>query len=144
MRLFELNCCAIPLAAVGRGGGPSGAAQPSDSCEVNFIKISADLECLLEIVSKVPGEFIQFSPDVPPLHTPSWVRSTTSTHAVSSKGDVPAPQPLDPVGVLAKSTTFLDKLRSARSLEEELGVDLGVATTKLKYTEVFNGGGRIW
>ena len=87
-----------------------------------------------------PREFIEFSPDERPLHTPSWVRSTTSTRAVSSIGDVPAPQPLDPVGVLAKSKTVLDKLRSARSLEEEFGMDPGVATTKAEYTEVLNGG----
>ena len=33
--LFDLNCWAVPLKAVGRGGGPSGAAHPSDTCEVN-------------------------------------------------------------------------------------------------------------
>ena len=54
---------------------------------------------------------------------------------------MPAPQPLDPVGVLAKSKTVLDKPRSARSLEEEFGMDPGVATTKPEYTKVFNGGG---
>ena len=51
------------------------------------------------------------------------------------------PQPLDPAGVLAKSITVLCKLRSARSLEEEFGVDLGVTTTIPKCTEVFNGSG---
>ena len=39
------------------------------------------------------------------------------------------------------SIAVLDKFRSARSLEEEFGVDPGVATTKPEYTEVFNGGG---
>ena len=59
--LCELNCWAVPLAAVGRGGGQSGAAHPSDSCGVNFVS-------QLEIVSEVPGEFVQFSPDER-LHT---------------------------------------------------------------------------
>ena len=40
--------------------------------QVNFIKISADLESQLEIVSEVPREFIQFSPDERP-HTLSVV-----------------------------------------------------------------------
>ena len=39
-----------------------------------------------------------------------------------------------------KLTAMLDKLRSARSLEEEFSVDQVVAT-KTEYTEVFNGGG---
>ena len=99
------------------------------------------LQSEVEIVSRVPGEFIQLSPDERPLHTPSWVRSTASTRAVSSEGDMPAPQPLDPVGVLAKSITVLDKLRSARSLEQEFGVDPGVATKKPEDTEISNGGG---
>ena len=86
--LFELTCWVVPLAAVGRGGQE---LHPSDSCGVNFIKISFDIESQLEIVSEVPKEFIQFSPDERPLPTPSWVRSTASTRAVSSKGGVPAP-----------------------------------------------------
>ena len=56
--LFELNCWAVPLTAVGRGGGPSGAAHPLGSCGVNFVKIAADLESQLEIVSEIPGEFM--------------------------------------------------------------------------------------
>ena len=123
LRLFELNRCAILLAAVGTGGGPSGAAHPSDSCGMNFIKIFADLESQLGIVSK------GFSPDGRLLHTPSWVFSAASIPAVSSKSDVLAPQPLGPVGVLAKSITFLDKLKK-RTLEEEFEVVPGVAATK--------------
>ena len=48
---------------------------------------------------------------------------------------------LDLVDVLAKLATVLDKPRSSRSLEEEFGVDPGVATTEAEYTEVLNGGG---
>ena len=138
--VFELNCWAVPLTAVGRGGGPSGTAQTSDSHGVKFIKISADLESQLEIVSEVPVEFTQFSPDERLLHTPLRTRSAASTRAVSSMGGVPAPQPLGAAGVLAKSITVLGKIRNARSLEEEFG-DPGVTTSKPEYTEVFNGGG---
>ena len=42
---------------------------------------------------------------------------------------------------LAKPTTVLDKPRSGRSLEEEVRVEQGVATTKTEHTEVFNGSG---
>ena len=37
--------------------------------EANFIKISADLESQLEIVSDVPREFIHISPDERPQHS---------------------------------------------------------------------------
>ena len=104
---------------------------------MNFVRIYADLESQLEIVSEVPGKFIQLSPDEWPQHTPSRIRSTASTRAVSSIGDVPASQPLDPTGVLAKSITLLGKLRSERSLEEGSRVDPGVTTTKPECTENF-------
>ena len=71
MGLFELNFCAFPLTVVGSGGGPSGAAHPSVSCAMVFIKIAADLESQLEIVSEVRGESIGFSSDgrwSAPLH----------------------------------------------------------------------------
>ena len=100
-RLFELNCCAIPLTAVGSGGifavlaravvgldlgtqedvdvlltgGPSGSAHPSDSCAVVFIEIAADLVSQPEIVSEIPGESIGFSSDGPLPHIPSLVRT---------------------------------------------------------------------
>ena len=54
----------------------------------------------------------------------------------------PSRQPLDFAEVFAKLAAVLDKPRSARSLEEEFGVDLGVATTEMEYTEVPNGGGK--
>ena len=54
------------------------------------------------------------------------------TSAVFSKRDVPARQPLDPLR---------DKPRSEGSLEEEFGMDPGVATTEAEFTEVLNGGG---
>ena len=50
--LLELNCFAVLVAAVGRGGGPSRVAHSSDFRGVNFIKISAHLESQLEIVSE--------------------------------------------------------------------------------------------
>ena len=103
--------------------------------ELHILQIlAADLESLLENVSEIRGEFIQLPPDERPLHTTSFFHSTASTHAIKSKGDAPAAQPLYPVGVRAKSIAVLDKLRSARSLVEEFGVDPGVARTKLEYT----------
>ena len=90
VRLFELNCCAIPLTAAGRWrhfcstrrsgrwtglgtqdsevdmpltGGASGAAHPSDSCTVVFIEIAADSEGQLESVSEVPVDSVGFSSD---------------------------------------------------------------------------------
>ena len=59
-------------------------------------------------------------------------RSFMPTSAVFSKRDVPARQPLDPLR---------DKPRSEGSLEEEFGMDPGVATTEAEFTEVLNGGG---
>ena len=76
VRLFGLNCCAIPVKAVGRGllecpqeavagldlgtqggdvdvpltGGPSGAANPSHSCAVVFIEIAAELEIVSDLI----------------------------------------------------------------------------------------------
>ena len=100
VRLFEVNCCAIPLTGAGGGGifavlaravagldlgtqegdvdlpltgGPSGAAHPSDSCAVVFIEIAADVESQLDIISEVPGESIGFSPDGRLPHIPSSV-----------------------------------------------------------------------
>ena len=63
------------------------------------------------------------------------------SRAVPPKSDVPPRQPLDLAEVLAKLTTVLDRPRSSRSLEEEFGVDPGVATTETEHTEVLNGGG---
>ena len=54
------------------------------------------------------------------------------TRAIQSKTDVPPHQPLDLHEELAK-------LEAA--LEEEFGVDLGVATTETEYTEALIGGG---
>ena len=62
------------------------------------------------------------------------------SRAVPPKSDVPPRQPLDLAKVLAKLTTVLDRPRSSRSLEEEFGVDPGVATTEAEHTEVLNGG----
>ena len=115
----------------------------------DFFKISADLECQLEIVSEVPG-----------VH-PILALRTAATHSIVAphcgverelqrsfcrvisrsliKKRWLACRLLDLVGVPAKSTTVLDKRRSSRSLEEELRVDQVVATTTA--TEVFNGGG---
>ena len=90
VKLFELNCCSIPVTAAGSGGnfcstcksscrldfktqrgevvapladGPSGVAHPSDSCVVVFIELAADLEGQLDIISEVPEVTIRFSPD---------------------------------------------------------------------------------
>ena len=63
------------------------------------------------------------------------------SRAVPPKSDVPHRQPLDLAEVLAKLTTVLDRPRSSPSLEEEFGVDPGVATTETEHTEVLNGGG---
>ena len=63
------------------------------------------------------------------------------SRAVPPKSDVPHRQPLDLSEVLAKITTVLDRPRSSRSLEEEFGVDPGVATTAAEHTEFLNGGG---
>ena len=129
--LFELNCTAVPLPAVQRGCGPSGAAHHSDSCGCEFYQDSADLKkSQLEIVSEVPGEFIEFSPDERPLHTPSRIRSTSPSRSVSSICDALAPQLLQLAGVLSMSITVLGLLRSARSLEEEFGVNPGVTSMK--------------
>ena len=61
--------------------------------------------------------------------------------AVPAKSDAPPRQPLDLAEVLAKWAAVLDKPRSSCSLEEEFGVDPGVATTETGYTGVLNGGG---
>ena len=53
----------------------------------------------------------------------------------------PPRQPLNFAEVLAKLAAVLDKPTSSRSLEEEFGVDSGVATTETEYTDVLNGGG---
>ena len=65
------------------------------------------------------------------------------SRAVLPKSDVPPRQPLDIAEVLAKLATVLDKPRSSRSLEEEFGVDLGVATTETQYTDVLSQRWRI-
>ena len=62
------------------------------------------------------------------------------TRAVPPKSDAPHRPHLDLADVLAKLASVLDRPRSARSLEEEFGVDLGVAT-EAEYTEILNGGG---
>ena len=56
------------------------------------------------------------------------------TRAVPSKSDALHE-------VLTKLASVLDRPTSARSLEEEFGVDPGVATTETEFTEVLNGGG---
>ena len=60
--------------------------------------------------------------------------------AVPPKGEVPPRQPLDVAEVLAKLAA-LDKPGSSRSVDEEFGVDPGVATAETEYTDVLNGGG---
>ena len=50
-------------------------------------------------------------------------------------------QLLDLVGVLARRRTSVDRRRCARSPEEEVRVDPGLATTRSEYTQVVNGGG---
>ena len=58
-----------------------------------------------------------------------------------SKKRCASPPPLDLAEGLAKLAAFLGRPRRSRSLEEEFGVDPGVATTEAEYTEVLNGGG---
>ena len=89
MRLTELNCWAVPLTAVGRGGGPRGAAHPSDSCWVNFVKISADLESQLGFLDQESSSISRQANGRYTLHPGSAPRRRLS--AVSSTG-----QPLDP------------------------------------------------
>ena len=60
---------------------------------------------------------------------------------VPPKGDIPHRQPLDLAEVLAKLAAVLDKPRSSHSVEEEFGVDPGVATTETEYIEALIGGG---
>ena len=83
LKLLELNCSAIPLAAAGGGGivavpgeavAGLGAAHPSDSCAIGFIEIAADLESL-EMVSATRAESIGFSPDGRPPLIPSLIRA---------------------------------------------------------------------
>ena len=64
-----------------------------------------------------------------------------STRAVSSRGDASLRQPLNLVGGLARTRTSVDRRRCARSLEEEVGVDPVVSTTKAECFQVVNGGG---
>ena len=49
--------------------------------------------------------------------------------------------PLDLAEVLTKLEAVLDKPRSSRSLEEEFGVDPGVAATEAEYIEALMGSG---
>ena len=65
------------------------------------------------------------------------VQGDVASGAVPSKANVPPRQPIDPVEILAE----LDRLRSARSLEEKFGVDRGTASTKTEYVEVLTDGG---
>ena len=84
VRLFELDCCALPTAA-GYGGifavparrsvshlGPAGTVHYTDSCVVVF-EIAADLEGQLEIITDVPAGATCFSPDGRLPHIPSLV-----------------------------------------------------------------------
>ena len=67
VKIFELNCWAIPRTAVGGGGslvapwvaaaGPSRAAHPSDSCGMVLIEIAAGFESP-EVGSAIPTESI--------------------------------------------------------------------------------------
>ena len=98
VRLFELNCCAIPLTAAGDGGivavvrldlgtqggevvvpladGPSGVAHPPFSCEVVNIEIAADLEGQLDIISESSREGPSDSHQTDGYHiSPSLVRT---------------------------------------------------------------------
>ena len=76
----------FPCVVRARDSARSGwARRRSDSCGMNSMKTSADLESQLELVSNFPGEFNRLSPDERPPHTPSWVRSMASTRAVSSR-----------------------------------------------------------
>ena len=83
----------------------------------------------MEMVPKVPWEFIRFS------------QFLSCQFAQSLQNEMPARQPLDIARALAKSTTILDKLKTSQSPQEEFGVDQGVARTKTEYAEVLNGGG---
>ena len=57
------------------------------------------------------------------------------------KGSALSSQPLGFAEALANSASVLDKPKNARSLEEELGMDAGAATTEAEHTEVLNGSG---